>query len=102
MAGTFCSNRPSRAAAGSGRSDSLKIAVGSVSAGVPMYFEQFYLTCLAHASYMIGSEGEAAVIDPQRDVDIYLKAAEENNLKIKYIFETSCANRRDDLHRSAS
>jgi hydroxyacylglutathione hydrolase len=53
-----------------------------------MYFEQFYLTCLAHASYMIGSEGEAAVIDPQRDVDIYLKAAEENDLKIKSIFET--------------
>ena len=40
-----------------------------------MYFEQFYLTCLAHASYMIGSEGEAAVIDPQRDVDLYLEAA---------------------------
>jgi glyoxylase-like metal-dependent hydrolase (beta-lactamase superfamily II)/rhodanese-related sulfurtransferase len=53
-----------------------------------MYFEQFYLTCLAHASYMMGSEGVAAVIDPQRDVDIYLKAAEENNLKIKHIFET--------------
>ena len=30
-----------------------------------MYFEQFYLTCLAHASYMIGSEGEAAVIEPR-------------------------------------
>jgi hydroxyacylglutathione hydrolase len=53
-----------------------------------MYFEQFYLTCLAHASYMIGSEGEAAVVDPQRDVDIYLKAAEERNLKIQHIFET--------------
>jgi len=53
-----------------------------------MYFEQFYLTCLAHASYMIGSEGEAAVVDPQRDVDIYLKAAEEQDLKIRYIFET--------------
>jgi glyoxylase-like metal-dependent hydrolase (beta-lactamase superfamily II)/rhodanese-related sulfurtransferase len=53
-----------------------------------MYFEQFYLTCLAHASYMIGSEGEAAVIDPQRDVDIYLKAAAEQNLKIRHIFET--------------
>ena len=53
-----------------------------------MYFEQFYLTCLAHASYMIGSEGEAAVIDPQRDVDIYLKAADEQNLKIRHIFET--------------
>lgn len=53
-----------------------------------MFFEQFYLTCLAHASYMIGSNGEAAVVDPQRDVDIYLKAAEEQNLKIRHIFET--------------
>ena len=53
-----------------------------------MYFEQFYLTCLAHASYMIGSEGEAAVVDPQRDVDIYLKAAAEQNLQIRHIFET--------------
>ena len=53
-----------------------------------MYFEQFYLTCLAHASYMIGSEGEAAVVDPQRDVDIYLKAAAEQHLEIRHIFET--------------
>jgi hydroxyacylglutathione hydrolase len=53
-----------------------------------MYFEQFYLTCLAHASYVIGSEGEAAVVDPQRDVDIYLKAADEQNLRITHIFET--------------
>ena len=53
-----------------------------------MYFEQFYLTCLAHASYLIGSEGEAAVVDPQRDVDIYLKVANEQNLKIRHIFET--------------
>jgi hydroxyacylglutathione hydrolase len=53
-----------------------------------MFFEQFYLTCLAHASYMIGSEGEAAVVDPQRDVDIYLQAAEEQHLKIRHIFET--------------
>src|SRR6202165_5730965 len=53
-----------------------------------MYFEQFYLTCLAHASYMIGSEGEAAVVDPQRDVDIYLKAADEQNVRIRHIFET--------------
>jgi hydroxyacylglutathione hydrolase len=53
-----------------------------------MYFEQFYLTCLAHASYMIGSESEAAVIDPQRDVDIYLQAADEQNLRILHIFET--------------
>jgi glyoxylase-like metal-dependent hydrolase (beta-lactamase superfamily II)/rhodanese-related sulfurtransferase len=53
-----------------------------------MYFEQFYLTCLAHASYMIASDGEAAVVDPQRDVDIYLKAADEQNVKIRHIFET--------------
>jgi hydroxyacylglutathione hydrolase len=53
-----------------------------------MYFEQFYLGCLAHASYMLGSEGEAAVVDPQRDVDIYLKAASEHGLKIRHIFET--------------
>jgi hydroxyacylglutathione hydrolase len=53
-----------------------------------MQFEQFYLNCLAHASYMIGSGGIAAVIDPQRDVEIYLKAAEERGLKIAHIFET--------------
>src|SRR5215813_3226125 len=53
-----------------------------------MYFEQFYLGCLAHASYMIGSRGEAAVVDPQRDVEIYLRAAEEHGLKIRHIFET--------------
>jgi len=53
-----------------------------------MYFEQFYLGCLAHASYMIGSEGEAVVVDPQRDVDIYLKAAQEHGLQIRHVFET--------------
>ena len=53
-----------------------------------MYFEQFYLGCLAHASYMLGSEGEAVVVDPQRDVEIYLQAAAERGLKIRHIFET--------------
>jgi hydroxyacylglutathione hydrolase len=53
-----------------------------------MYFEQFYLGCLAHASYMIASEGEAVVVDPQRDVEIYLKAAEANGVSIRHIFET--------------
>ena len=33
-----------------------------------MYFQQFYLTCLSHASYMLASEGVACVVDPQRDV----------------------------------
>ena len=50
-----------------------------------MYFEQFYLGCLAHASYMLASEGEAVVIDPQRDVEIYLTAAAEHDLKIRHI-----------------
>ncbi len=53
-----------------------------------MYFKQFYLSCLAHASYLIGSEGEAAVVDPQRDVDQYIVDADSQNLKIKYIIET--------------
>src|SRR5262249_43983565 len=53
-----------------------------------MYFEQFFLGCLAHASYMLGSEGEAIVVDPQRDVDLYLTAAEEHGLKIRHVFET--------------
>jgi len=53
-----------------------------------MYFEQFYLGCLAHASYMLASEGEAVVVDPQRDVDLYLKAAAEHHYAIRHIFET--------------
>ena len=53
-----------------------------------MYFKQFYLGCLAHASYLIGSKGEAAVIDPQRDVNEYLEEAEAQGLEIKYVIET--------------
>jgi hydroxyacylglutathione hydrolase len=53
-----------------------------------MYFKQFYLGCLAHASYLIGDRGEAAVVDPQRDVDQYLIEAAENGLHIKYVIET--------------
>ena len=53
-----------------------------------MHFEQFYLGCLAHASYMLASEGEAIVVDPQRDVEIYLKAAEAQHVSIHHIFET--------------
>src|SRR5437773_1032168 len=54
----------------------------------PVQVERFYLGCLAHASYMVGSEGVAAVIDPQRDVDIYLEAAARQAWKIEYIIET--------------
>lgn len=53
-----------------------------------MYFKQFYLGCLAHGSYLLGSEGEAAVIDPQRDVDQYIEEAKKERLSIKYIIET--------------
>src|SRR6266850_5039133 len=53
-----------------------------------MYFKQFYLTCLAHASYLIADGGEAAVVDPQRDVDQYLEAAQRLGLTIKYVIET--------------
>src|SRR5262245_50650771 len=54
----------------------------------PVHVERFFLGCLAHASYMIASEGVAAVIDPQRDVDIYLDAAAGKNWKIEYIIES--------------
>lgn len=53
-----------------------------------MKFKQFYLGCLAHASYYIGSETEAAIIDPQRDVQQYIAEAEANGQKIKYVIET--------------
>src|SRR6516162_5760910 len=53
-----------------------------------MYFKQFYLGCLAHASYLIGSDGEAAVVDPQRDVDQYIEEARQQGMKIKYVVET--------------
>src|SRR5262245_34770876 len=53
-----------------------------------MYFRQFYLGCLAHASYLIGDAGEAAVVDPQRDVDIYLEEAKSNGLTIRHVIET--------------
>lgn len=55
-----------------------------------MFFRQYYLACLSHASYMIGdtSTGRAVVVDPQRDVSQYLADAESNGLKIVRIFET--------------
>lgn len=55
---------------------------------MPLVFEQFYLACLSHASYVIASEGVAAVVDPQRDVDIYLDFARERELEIRHIIET--------------
>ena len=53
-----------------------------------MRIEQIYTGCLAQGAYYIESEGEAAIVDPLREVDPYLKTAEEAGAKIKYIFET--------------
>ena len=55
-----------------------------------MILKQFYLNCLAHASYVVADEesGAAAVIDPQRDIDQYLTFAADHNLRITYVFLT--------------
>jgi hydroxyacylglutathione hydrolase len=55
-----------------------------------MIFKQFYLPCLAHASYVIGDEetGTAVVVDPQRDTDQYVAFAAENELQIRHVFLT--------------
>ncbi|MBX2904566.1 MAG: MBL fold metallo-hydrolase [Taibaiella sp.] len=53
-----------------------------------MEIKQLYTNCLSEAAYFVASDGEAAVIDPLRDVDTYLQMAEERGVKIKYIFET--------------
>ena len=53
-----------------------------------MFFKQYYLGCLAHASYMIASEGHAVVIDPRRDVDLYIQEAIANGWQIKFVIET--------------
>jgi glyoxylase-like metal-dependent hydrolase (beta-lactamase superfamily II)/rhodanese-related sulfurtransferase len=53
-----------------------------------MYIKQLYTSCLSEAAYYIESNGEAAVIDPLRDIDVYLQLAAERKSKIKYIFET--------------
>lgn len=53
-----------------------------------MKVEQIYTSCLSQGAYFIESNGEAAVIDPLREVSNYIKIAEESNSKIKYVFET--------------
>src|SRR5215470_5337900 len=56
----------------------------------PLILKQFYLGCLAHASYIIGDEasGTAAVVDPQRDIDQYIAFATDHALQIKHVFLT--------------
>jgi rhodanese-related sulfurtransferase/glyoxylase-like metal-dependent hydrolase (beta-lactamase superfamily II) len=55
-----------------------------------VYFSQHYLSCLSHASYLVGDEssGRAVVVDPQRDVGIYLEEAKSNGLRIERVIET--------------
>ncbi len=53
-----------------------------------MYVQQLYTNCLSEAAYYIESNGECAIIDPLRDVEVYLNLAKERNATIKYIFET--------------
>ena len=55
-----------------------------------MIFEQFYLDCLSHASYLVGdtSSGNAVVVDPQRDIQAYLDSAAQHGLRITHVFET--------------
>lgn len=52
------------------------------------YVEQMYTGCLAEAAYYIESNGEAAIIDPLREVEPYIQKAKERGTKIKYVFET--------------
>lgn len=53
-----------------------------------MFIRQLYTGCLSEAAYYVESEGQAAIIDPLRDIDMYLQLATERNATIKYIFET--------------
>ncbi|MCK6609583.1 MAG: MBL fold metallo-hydrolase [Bacteroidia bacterium] len=53
-----------------------------------MIVEQLYTSCLAQAAYYIESNGEAAIIDPIRDIEPYMEKLNERKAKLKYIFET--------------
>ena len=53
-----------------------------------MFIKQLYTSCLSEAAYYVESNGEAAIIDPLRDIDTYLHLAEERKATIRYIFET--------------
>jgi hydroxyacylglutathione hydrolase len=66
------------------------LRAGCASIGPPMILKQYYLGCLAHASYLIADErsGQAAVVDPQRDVDQYLDEAGRLGCHIEHVFLT--------------
>jgi hydroxyacylglutathione hydrolase len=53
-----------------------------------MHIEQLYTNCLSEAAYYIESNGQAAIIDPLRDINIYLDLAKQRNATITHVFET--------------
>jgi glyoxylase-like metal-dependent hydrolase (beta-lactamase superfamily II)/rhodanese-related sulfurtransferase len=53
-----------------------------------MFIKQLYTGCLSEAAYYVEDSGEAAIVDPLRDIDVYLELAAERKTTIKYIFET--------------
>src|SRR3954471_10475994 len=53
-----------------------------------MHLQRFFIEGLAHASYLFGADGEAAVIDPKRDVDDYIEEAKRHGLKIVAILNS--------------
>src|SRR5215203_2906757 len=53
-----------------------------------MFIKQLYTSCLSEAAYYIESNGEAAIVDPLRDIDVYIQLAAERKARIRYIFET--------------
>ncbi len=53
-----------------------------------MFIKQLYTGCLSESAYFIESDGDAMVVDPLRDIDVYIQLAKEHNCTIKYIFET--------------
>jgi len=52
-----------------------------------MYIQQLYTGCLSEAAYYVESNGQAAIIDPLRDIETYIELAAERGATIKYIFE---------------
>lgn len=64
--------------------------MSSATSPTTLYFQQFYLDCLSHASYLIGdtSTGKAVVVDPQRDISEYLAEAAVHGLTIGHVLET--------------
>jgi glyoxylase-like metal-dependent hydrolase (beta-lactamase superfamily II)/rhodanese-related sulfurtransferase len=68
----------------------VNVQCASLGHDTHVILKQFYLNCLAHASYIVADEesGAAAVVDPQRDVDQYLMFAADHHLRITYVFLT--------------